>query len=152
MLAAGTTAAAAETVGRDDRRHDAPARIDVTHATYTHSQNRVRVVARVPRLGRTGTAALSISRFEIFEAGYVVQIKKRAGEPPRARLFFFNHFDLEPRRCANVSGTWGDHKVTLSVARSCLTDHAGERVFAQFGIQDGDQVDRAPAVRRLDRS
>jgi hypothetical protein len=151
-LAVGAAPADAETVGRDDPRQDAPANIDVTHATYTHSQDRVGVVARIPDLGRAGTAALSISRFGIFEAGYVVQIHKRAGEAPRTRLLFFNHFDLEPRRCDDVSGTWGEHQVTLSVARSCLTGHAREHVFAQFGIQRGDQVDHAPAVRRLNRS
>ena len=152
MLASAVVPASAETVRRDDPRGDAPARIDVSRATYTHSQHRVRVVARIPSLGRAGTAVLSISRFEIFEAGYVVEIKKRAGEPPRTRLFFFNHFDLEPRRCAAVSGTWGDHRVSLSVARSCLTGHARERVFVQFGIQHGSHVDRAPAVKRLRRS
>lgn len=152
MLASGTVSASAETVRRDDPVRDAPAHIDVTRAVYTHSQSRVRVVARIPELGRSGTAALSISRFDIFEAGYVLQIKKRVGERPRTRLYFFNHFDLVPRRCADVTGVWRTHQVRLSVARSCLSDHARERVFAQFGIQRGDQVDRAPAVRRLHRS
>lgn len=144
--------ASAETVHRDDSRRDAPARIDVSRATYTHSQERVRVVARIPNLGRAGTAALSISRFEIFEAGYVVEIKKRAGEPPRTRLLFFNHFDLEPRRCDAVTGIWERRRVSLTVDRTCLAGHARERVFAQFGIQSGAHVDRAPAVKRLHRS
>ena len=152
MVVGGPAAASAETVRRDDARNDAPARIDVSRATYTHSQNRVRVVARIPNLGRTGTAALSISKFEIFEAGYVVEIKKRAGEPPSTKLFFFNHFDLEPRRCTAVSGAWKRHQVSLSVARSCLTGHKRQQVFAQFGIQRGSHVDRAPAVKRLHRS
>ncbi|MGB0101049.1 MAG: hypothetical protein WBP61_12295 [Nocardioides sp.] len=144
--------ASAETVRRDDARGDAPARIDVSRATYTHSQDRVRVVARIPELGRAGKASLSISKFEVFEAGYVVQIKKRAGEPPRTKLLYFNHFDLERRRCADVSGTWKRHRVSLSVARTCLTGHQRRQVFAQFGIQRGSRVDRAPAVKRLDRS
>ncbi|WP_243056262.1 hypothetical protein [Nocardioides sp. SR21] len=152
MLTGALAPASAETVRRDDSRNDAPARIDVSRATYTHAQEQVRVVARIPNLGRGGTAALSISRFEIFEAGFVVEIKKRAGKPPRTRLFFFNHFDLEPRRCDAVTGTWGRRRVSLSVDRACLDGHARERVFTQFGIQSGAHVDRAPAVKRLRRS
>ena len=154
MVTSAPAPASAETVRRDDSRRDAPARIDVSRATYTHSQERIRVVARIPNLGRAGTAALSISRFEIFEAGYVVEIKKRAGKPPRTKLFFFNHFDLEPRRCDAVTGIWGRHRVSLSVDRTCLAGHARERVFAQLlGIQSGaDLRTGAPAVKRLQRS
>ncbi len=152
LVLAGSAPAGAETVSRSDARGDAPARIDVTRATYTHSDDHVSVVARIPRLGRQGTAALSISRFEIFEAGYVVEVVKRAGQPARAKLLYYNHFDLLPRSCDDVTGSWGHHRVTLSVARSCLTGHARDRVFTQFGIQSGSDVDRAPAVKRLRRS
>ncbi|MFC7496772.1 MULTISPECIES: hypothetical protein [unclassified Nocardioides] len=152
LMVGAAAPASAETVVRDDPTGDAPERIDVTRARYTHTDDQIRVVARVPELGDAGTAALSISRFGIFEAGYVVQIRKRPDEQPRARLLFFNHFDFEPRRCADVSGTWGQRRVTLVVDRSCLTGHARRHVFAQFGIQHGQQVDRASAVRRLARS
>ena len=152
LVAATAAPAATETVERTDARRDAPASIDIATATYTHTRAHVRVVARIPELGGAGSASLSISRFGIFEAGYVVQIKKRAGRPARTRLLFFNHFDLEPRRCADLTGAWGRGRVVLSVARSCLSGHAEERVFAQFGIQRGAEIDRARAVKRLDRA
>ncbi|UMG91331.1 hypothetical protein [Nocardioides sp. TF02-7] len=116
-----------------------------------HARTHVRVLADVPDLGRRGSAALSISRFSIFEAGHVLRIMKRPGQSPRVRLFYFNHFDLEPRRCRAVSGAWDEDQVRLRVARRCLGDDARERVFVQFGIQRGQSVDRAPAVRRLPR-
>ena len=152
LLAAVVSPATAETVERADRRGDAPAGIDVVHATYSHTRDRVRVVARVPDLGRSGSATLSISRFEIFEAGYVLRIRARPSEPTRTRLLFFNHFDLEPRRCAAVTGSWAHGVVRLSVARTCLVDHVAEQVFAQFHIRRGPDTDRAPPVRRLRRS
>jgi hypothetical protein len=152
LLVAAVSPATAETVERDDRRGDAPAGIDVVQATYSHTRHRVRVVARVPDLGPAGSATLSISRFEIFEAGYVLRIRARSGAPPRIRLLFFNHFDLEPRRCAGVTGTWANGVVRLSVARTCLVGHVAEQVFAQFHIRHGSDIDEAPAVRRLRRS
>ena len=82
VTAAVVAPAAAETVERDDRRGDAPASIDVVHATYSHTHSRVRVVVRVPDLGRGGVADLSISRFELFELGYVLRITNRPGQPP----------------------------------------------------------------------
>lgn len=139
----------AQTVTRQDRQGDAPPRIDVTSATYTHAADRLRVVAEIPDLGRSGTAALSLSKFGVFEAGYVVEIKKRPGRTPRTALYYYNHFDLEPRACSSVTGVWGRERVILSVKRSCLRGHARARMFAQFGIQYGSHVDRAPAVRRL---
>lgn len=141
----------AETERRLDARNDAPDVIDVWAARYTHGLRQVRVVATIPDLGRRGSAALSITRFTVFEAGYVVQIKKRPGRPARTKLYYFNHFDLEPRRCSDVAGTWGAEKIRLRVARRCLHDDAQEQVFAQFGIQRGQSIDRAPAIRRLQR-
>jgi hypothetical protein len=152
MLVGGSLPAAqADTVRRQDATGDAPAVIDIRTADYTHSDRRVSVVAVIPDLGDRGRAALSITRFTIFEAGYVVRIKKRAGSPPRVRLLFFDHFGLEPRECAAVSGRWGEDRIRLSVARACLDGHARNRVFVQFGIVRGDDVDRARAVRRLER-
>lgn len=145
------SSAHAETVRRQDANGDAPARIDIRSVKYSHGPRRVRVVASIPDLRANGTASLSISRFSIFEAGYVLQIRKRPGSPPRTRLRFLNHFDLEPRTCAGISGRWVDDRITLSVARTCLEGHATNRIFVQFGIQRGDAIDRAPAVRRLSR-
>ncbi len=144
-------AAIAETERRQDARNEAPSAIDISEVTYTHGLRQVRVVATIPDLGRRGSAALSISRFTIFEAGYVVEIKKRRGHPARTKLYYFNHFDLEPRRCSDVEGQWGADHVRLKVARHCLDGHRREQVFAQFGIQRGEAIDRAPAVRRLQR-
>ena len=143
--------AQAETKVKQDREGDAPAAIDVTRARYSHGETHVRVTARISALGRVGEAALSISRFEIFEAGYVVRIIKHRGKPARVGLFYFDHFDLEKRACDDVSGTWGRTAIRLKVARECLVGHARPRVFAQFGIQRGQEVDRAPAVPRLAR-
>ena len=151
VLGTNLTPAGAETRARADRAGDAPTAIDATSATYTHGPRRVSVVATIPALGDRGSAALSISKFDIFEAGYVVQIRKRVGQEPRTRLTFFNHFDLQPRRCPGVRGTWSDDVVRLSVPRSCLTGHRAERLFVQFGIQRGADVDRVPAIRNLPR-
>ena len=151
LVASGTTASA-ETVRRTDPRGDAPAGIDLTRVSYTHETQRLKVVAVLPRLGDAGVATLSLSRFEVFEAGYVVEIRKRAGHEPRTRLLFFDHFDTEPRACDDVAGTWGDRRVTLSVARSCLTGQARPRMLAEFTIQRGAEADHAPAVTRLRRS
>jgi hypothetical protein len=141
----------AETKVRQDGVDDAPAKIDITRVRYSYGDDRVRAVARIPDLGRKGVAALSISRFEIFEAGYVVRIRKRLGEPPRVSLLYFDHFDLHPRECDGLSGAWLDSAVKLSVETSCLRGHARPRIFTQFGIQRGADFDRAPAVRRLAR-
>ena len=146
-----TPPAYAETKVKPDPSDDAPSGIDITRARYTHGDGRVKVFARVPALRDSGEASLSISRFEIFEAGYVVLIKKRLGEPARVRLYFFNHFDLEKRDCDGVSGRWGETSIRLSVPRSCLEGHATHRVFAQVGVSLGEQVDLAPAARRLAR-
>ena len=143
--------AVAETVVDKDSVDDAPAWIDITRARYTYNSDRAKVIARIPDLGRAGEAALSITRFEVFEAGYVVRIIKRRGERATVGLYFFDHFDLNKRKCDGVSGTWGDSYVRLSVPTDCLDGHAKRNVFAQFGIQRGQKVDRAPAVRRLAR-
>jgi len=145
------TPAGADTRTRQDPTGDAPAGIDVTRARYTYADGHVRVRATVPELGRRGRAELSISRFEIFEAGYVVRLVKRAGQPPRTRLFFFDHFDLTRRPCDDVTGTWRQGTVRLSVATSCLQGHARRRAFTQVGLVRGGDVDLAPAVRRLAR-
>jgi len=152
LVVAVAAPARGETVERDDRRGDAPASIDVVHATYSHTHSRVRVVARLPHLGRGGVADLSISRFEVFELGYVLRITNRPGEPPRTQLLFFNHFDLAPRRCTAIAGSWTRGVIRMSVARTCLVGHAEQDVFAQFGIRHGRNLDRVSAVRRLHRS
>lgn len=147
----GASAAHAEPRVRSDRVADAPAAIDVTRVRYSHADHQVRVRARIPDLGAAGVATLAITRFEIFEAGYVVRMVKRLGKPARVRLLYFDHFDLSRRECDGVAGRWNDRSVRLAVPRSCLEGHAKRRVFVQFGIQRGRAVDRAPAVRRLPR-
>ena len=101
FLSVGPAPAHAEDVRRADAHGDAPTSIDITSVRYTHSKTRVSVVGTIPQLGQAGEASPSISRFSIFEAGYVVLVKKRPGEAPRVRLAYFNHFDLEPRRCSS---------------------------------------------------
>jgi hypothetical protein len=143
--------AQADTVTRRDRANDAAERVDVTRARYTHRPARISALARIPNLGRAGDASLSITRFEVFEAGYVLRITKRAGQRPRVRLFSFDHFSLNRRRCKGISGTWRARSIRLGVPTRCLRGHARPKVFTQFGISRGRQLDRAPAVRRLSR-
>lgn len=152
LLGGGLVPAHAQEVRRNDAHGDAPARIDVWSAKYTHSEARVAVVAKIAALGQAGEASLSISRFTVFEAGYVVLIRKRVGHKPRVRLAYFNHFDLEPRSCSQVNGRWANGRIRLSVARACLRGHAKRKVFVQFGIQRRSKIDRAPAVKRLELS
>lgn len=149
-LAAPLTAHA-ETTVRQDRRDDAPARIDVARARYSYGPDRVTVLARIPNLGRRGDASFSFTRFEVFEAGYVVRIVKRAGQAPRVGVYYFDHFGLSRRPCARVSGRWAQDSIRLVAPTPCLQGHARERAFVQFGIRAGRSVDRAPAVRRLSR-
>lgn len=153
LTGALATPATAETVVRRDPRGDAPDRIDTTRAAYAHGEHRVRVVARVPKLGKAGTADLLVSRYEIFEAGYVVRIRERRDKPARLRLLHFDHFDLVPVACEGLSGSWGQRRVRLSVPRSCLTGHATNRVFTQLFIAfgSGEQFDEVRAVKRLRR-
>lgn len=141
----------ADSERRRDARNDAPDVIDIWSATYTHSERRVSVEAVIPELGREGSASLSVTQYTTFEAGYVVQISKRADQRARVGLYYFNHFDLEPRRCSEVSGTWGKGRIRLAVPLRCLRDDAGQHVFVQFGIQRGESIDRAAAVRQLER-
>lgn len=155
LVGAVAAPASAQTVVRDDPRGDAPARIDVTKVRYAHLSDRVRVAARIPGLGRSGTADFLVSRFEIFEAGYVVRIRQPKVGPAKVSLLYFDHFDLKKRTCKGVSGSWGSGVVRLKVPRSCLKGHATKRVFAQFFIAfgaGGERFDEAPAVKRLRRS
>lgn len=151
LAATLVTPARADTVHRTDAKDDARPVIDIHGVDYSHDRRRVRAIADIPDLGRSGSASLSITRFTIFEAGYVIQIRKRSGLAARVRLYYFNHFDLEPRRCAAVSGRWGQDQIKLGVARRCLDGHIRNRLFVQFGIKRGESVDRAPAVRRIER-
>lgn len=143
--------AVAETKTRTDTVGDAPSGIDVATARYSHTSRRVAVRATIPDLQPHGTASLSVTRFEVFEAGYVVEIVKRRSRAPRTRLLFFDHFDTTKRRCAGVSGHWGRASIRLSVPLRCLRGHQEPEVFVQFASSDGRRVDRAPAVRRLDQ-
>jgi hypothetical protein len=150
-LALTPVAARAETRTTPDRTGDAPARIDIERARYDYGEGRVSVVARIPLLGDSGEASLSVSRYTIFEAGYVVRIIKRPNRAARTGLYFFNHFELVKRRCPQVSGEWGTGSIKLAVPVACLEDHRTPRVFVQFGIGADGSIDRAPAVRRLAR-
>ena len=147
----GTSAAHAETRVRTDRVGDAPSTLDVTRVRYAHADHQVRVRARIPDLGAAGVATLAITRFDVFEAGYVVRMVKRLGKPARVRVLYFDHFDLSRHECDGAAGRWNDRSVRLAVPRSCLEGHAKRRIFLEFGIHRGRAVDRTPAVRRLPR-
>lgn len=156
LLVGGVAApASAQSVDRSDTVGDAPARIDITKVRYTHLSDRVRVAAKIPELGPSGTADFLVSRYEIFEAGYVVRIRQHRGKPAKVSLLYYDHFSLKKRSCKGISGSWGPEVVRLKVPRSCLKGHATEHVFAQFVISfgaEGEQFDEAPAVTRLRRS
>jgi hypothetical protein len=143
-------AASADTATKKDARRDAPAQIDVAKATYTYDTETVSVEARIPGLGRSGDASLSISQFEIFEAGYVGRIQRAPGKAPKVGLFYFDHFNLKKRKCGGVEGTWKAGRIRIAVPVTCLMDgFPADQVFAQFAIAAGKSVDRAPAVKRL---
>lgn len=153
LLAGGVAApASAQTVTREDPAGDAPARIDITRVRYAHLDDRVRVAARIPDLGAAGTADLLISRFEIFEAGYVARIRKVTGKQAKVSLLYYDHFDLRKRACRGLTGSWEADKIRLKVPRSCLKGHRTTYVFTQFVIARGEPFDEAPAVKRLKRS
>jgi hypothetical protein len=150
LLVAGPANAAVVT--RVDRQGDAPRAIDIASARYSYGNGQVTVRASIPALGGSGAASLSISRFVFFEAGHIVRIVKRVGQPARVSLHFFDHFTVKRRACTGVAGSWNDRSITLRVPISCIKGDATPQIFVQFGIQRGDRVDRAPAVRRLARN
>lgn len=148
--------AVADTAVRKDPAGDAPARIDVTKVRYSHLSDRVRVSAKIPKLGKSGTADFLVSKFEIFEAGYVVRIRQPKGKRAQVSLLYFDHFSLKKQKCKGVSGSWGKNVVRLKVPRSCLKKrgHATKELTTQFFISfgSGEQFDEAPAVLSLRRS
>jgi len=153
LLACSVAApASAQTVTREDRVGDAPASIDITRVRYAHLSDRVRVAARIPQLGDAGTADFLISRFEIFEAGYVARIRKTKDREARVSLLYYNHFDLTKRTCKGLTGMWEADKIRLKVPRSCLKGHRTKYVSTQFVIARGEPFDEAPLVKRLRRS
>ena len=96
LLVGGVAApASARTVVRDDPAGGAPARIDITKVRYSHLSDRVRVAAKFPDLGKSGTADFLVSRFEMFEAGHVVRIRQHRDGPAQVSLLYFDHFRLQ---------------------------------------------------------
>lgn len=142
----------ADSVGRVDARNDAPAGIDITRVEYRHHAHRVSARVRVPDLARTGRVSLAISKFDVFEAGYVAVVRRRSDGTVSRRLTYFNHFDTTPRSC-RVRGTWdrSDGVVTVSVPRRCLDGHRRERIYTAARALRGGVFDDAPSVRRLQR-
>ena len=96
--------AVADSAARPDSRNDAPARIDISRVQYQHRVHRVSTRVRIPDLGRTGRVALAISRFDVFEAGYVAIVRRRSDGSVSRRLGYFDHFETTPRRC-DVGGS-----------------------------------------------
>lgn len=144
--------ASAETVVRLDARNDSPAGVDITRVRYAYSVERVAAKVRVPELAPTGRMGLSISRFEVFEAGYVAVVRRRADGTVSARLLYFDHFDTTPRRC-DVDGAWSRATGTIrvSVPVSCLDGHRTQRIYTAARTLRGNHADDAPVVRRLSR-
>lgn len=150
-LLAVTPAATAETEVRKDRSGDAPAAIDIEEVDYVYGNGRVSVVASIPDLGRSGRADLTVTRFDTFEAGYVLRIVKRSGDPAKIRLYYFDHFDLDRRRCNDLGGKWRGGGLSIGVPVDCLSGHARRSIRTQVTSAKGREYDRAPAVARLAR-
>ena len=130
-----------------DDPDDAPARIDITKVRYTYGDGTVRVSGTVPELGDFGRGYLTISRYEVFEAGYVLRIIKKAGEEPRVRLLYFDHFDLEPSACSRTAGSWGDQRIRMRVSTDCLDGHARPRTYLRLTTAKGEELDEGPVAR-----
>lgn len=153
LVLAGSGVALADTAIKKDPRGDAPAKIDVTKATYTYDSQTVSVDARIPALGNRGDAALSISQFAIFEAGYIGRIQREPGSAPKVGLFYFDHFTTKKQKCDGITATWRKGHITIDVPVTCLVNgFPSAQVFVQFGIVSGNGLDRAPAIRRLPQS
>jgi hypothetical protein len=148
LCVSGTAAGSTQTT--KDPRGDAPSRIDITKVTYTYDASHVSVEARIPRLGATGDASLSISPLQVFEAGYVARAERKTGGVLAVGLYYFDHFALRKRKCAGIEGTWGSGRIGISVPVTCLVEgFPSSRAFVQFAIGDGGELDRARAVKRL---
>lgn len=153
VVALFPSSASAETAVKRDQRNDAPAGIDITRVAYAYSDQRVAATVRVPELGATGRMGLSISRFEVFEAGYIAVVRRTADGTVSARLLYFDHFDTTPRPC-DVDGTWSRAAgvITVSVPVSCLRRHRTEQIYTSARTLRGERFDDAPAVPRLSRN
>lgn len=151
LLMSNAPMAAGATARVSDPQGDAPPAYDVRAVRYAHSDARVLAVARVPALGNRGKAQLSVTNFTVFEAGYVGQITRRPGQAPRIKLYYFDHFDLQPRVCAGIDGSWGDTRIRISIPKNCMEGDVADahRLFVQFAAGRGGDFDLAPAVRRL---
>lgn len=152
LLAVLPATASADTTIRRDPRNDAPAGIDITRVRYSYTDNRVSTRVRVPELADSGRIGLSISRYSIFEAGYVAVVRRRSDGTTSRRLLYYNHFDTTPRRC-DVDGSWNSSTgiVRVSVPRSCLENHRTPRIYVAARVLRGQRFDDAPPARRLPR-
>ncbi len=151
VIAAPAGTAHAESRSKGDPADDAPASIDLRRVAYGYTDGTVSVKARVPDLGKSGRADLSITRFMVFEAGYVLRIVKHRGSGPKVGLYYYDHFSLERRACTGLGGRWKKPVIALSVPTGCLRGHARRRIRVQLGAQRGSNIDRAPAIRHLER-
>jgi hypothetical protein len=107
---------------------------------------------RIPDLGQSGRVLLRTIKFGIFEAGYIAVLRKRPDGSLSKWLFYFDHFDTEPRRC-NVGGRWRARAgvVRVTVPRACLDGHRRPRLYVDAIAAIGQRSDNAPAVPRLAR-
>jgi hypothetical protein len=142
----------ADTALRRDARGDAPSAIDITRVQYRHARQTVSVRVRIPDLQRRGRVLLRTTRFNIFEAGYIAELRIRRNGSLSKRLLYFDHFDVHPRRCA-VGGSWNARAgvVRVSVPRACLDGHRRQRLYVDAISALRQRSDNAPAVKRLAR-
>lgn len=152
ILSVLPASAAADTATRRDPRGDAPAGIDIVRSHYRHAVRSVSARVYLPALSDTGSVSLAISRFDVFEAGYVAVVRRRADGTVSRRLLYFDHFDYLPRRC-DVGGRWNRDTgvVTVKVPRRCLDDHRRPRLYLGARAYKRNRVDVAPPVLRLRR-
>lgn len=99
---------------------------------YRHAPRTVSARVRIPDLAQRGGVLLRTTRFDIFEAGYIAVLRKRPDGSLSKRLFYFDHFDVHPRR-GDVRGSWrtGAGVVRVSVPRSCLDHNRRPRLYLE---------------------
>jgi hypothetical protein len=112
-----TVPASAAVVTVNDRRGDAPARIDLTGVRYVNGPEAVSFRAHVVDLRESGTFTFVISQPAGNDSPYVAQVTNRG-----ARFGVGGNLGTDWRGCAGMRRTWqpGLDLVTVMVPRRCL--------------------------------
>lgn len=147
-LTIAASPAAAATVTRKDARGDAPARYDMTRATYTNTSAKIAVRITLVNLRRVGTRfVLKTNTSFMGDAQFVVVVVRRRGGSATHRLFIAEDNERSKIPC-RIRSRWAYARdvVRISMPQTCLGEGYGDqRMKLASGKPDAKPSDR---VRR----